>query len=188
MPLYVAAALVLSRRHLVLGQSPDPSMIHTLLTKVPKNIAIEKLIQRAIELEKLYPRYELQQLSGIGLDQESSVNTYKEMWLKMVTTDNNKEKEKKEDEKNKEEQRLESMRKRAHAILAMSADERIPLPMDSNRVANHHHHSSNVSFGKQLLDKMRQSYKHDPMLWTTVALSAGVITFAVATDQFGLVR
>ena len=181
MPLYVAAALVLSRRQLVLKQSPDPSMIHTLLTKVPKNINVELLIKRAIELEKLYPPYELQQSSGIGLDQESSVNTYKEMWLTTGINDDTNE------EKDNKQQLLQSMRKKAQDILAMSANERIPLPIDPKRVATVPN-TSNISFGKQLLDRMRQSYKHDPMLWTTVALSAGVITFAVATDQFGLVR
>ncbi|KAI8145968.1 rab-GTPase-TBC domain-containing protein [Fennellomyces sp. T-0311] len=169
MPLYVSAALVLSRRNLVLSQPADPSSIHTLLTKVPRNVNIEAWIKDAIRLEKNYPPYELQQLSGVGLDEVSAVNTHKDLWLDMALLSKDST------------ETLHASRHKADEILGMSADERIPISV-KQRV------TTGTPYGERLLAKMREMYVKDPMLWTTLLLSAGVVTFAVATDQMGLVR
>lgn len=107
MPLYLSAALVLSRRKQVLMEECDPSMIHTMLSKVPQDIAIEHLIQWAIKLETAYPPKTLQQISGIGLDQVSAINTYEDLWI------------------------TEASREQACNILAMSPEERLPLDTTS---------------------------------------------------------
>ncbi|KAI9469333.1 rab-GTPase-TBC domain-containing protein [Zychaea mexicana] len=176
MPLYVSAALVLARRKLVLSQPADPSMIHTLLTKVPRNVNVEMLIKRAIELERAYPPHELQQLSGVGLDQESCVNTHKELWLDMALLNKDSS------------EKLEAMRHKAEEILSMSGEERTPIPIDPKRAMAAASSKPGHYYGRKLLGRMREMYAQDPMLWTTVLLSAGVVTFAMATDQLGLVR
>lgn len=158
MPLYLSAALVLSRRKQVLMEECDPSMIHTTLSKVPQDMPIEHLIQWAIKLETAYPPKSLQRESGIGLDQVSAINTYEDLWIM-------------EDE-------VEASREQACNIIAMLPEER--LPMDTSGM----HDSS----AQKILGRLRAIYHRDTAMWSVLLLSTGVVALAIITSNTDAIR
>ncbi|GAB5591295.1 GTPase-activating protein gyp8 [Umbelopsis nana] len=77
MPVYFAAAIVLSHKQELLEQECENSAVHSFLSKLPqKPLDVETLIQKACDLEALYPPIQLQKEAQIGLDETSSVNTW----------------------------------------------------------------------------------------------------------------
>ncbi|KAI8575518.1 hypothetical protein K450DRAFT_303471 [Umbelopsis ramanniana AG] len=77
MPVYFAAAIVLSHKEELLQQECENSAIHTFLSKLPqKPLDVEALIAKATQLEESYPPIQLQRKAHIGLDETSSVNTW----------------------------------------------------------------------------------------------------------------
>jgi TBC1 domain family member 20 len=113
MPVYFAAAIVLSHKEELLQQECENSAIHTFLSKLPqKPLDVEALIVKATQLEVSYPPIQLQRKAHIGLDETSSVNTWG-------------------DEKS-----VAEARDQARKILRMEPSERRPLvvaPMNSKQ-------------------------------------------------------
>ncbi|KAF9129652.1 hypothetical protein BGX30_013859 [Mortierella sp. GBA39] len=76
MSVYMAAAVVMSRREELLEVECDNAMVHTFLTKFPKTVDLELIISRAHELYLTYPPETLQKRSENWLDENSCVNTF----------------------------------------------------------------------------------------------------------------
>ncbi|KAF9119499.1 hypothetical protein BGW39_000265 [Mortierella sp. 14UC] len=76
MSVYMAAAVVMSRRDELLEVECDNAMVHTFLTKFPKNVDLELIISHAHQLYTTYPPESLQKTSDIWLDENSCVNTF----------------------------------------------------------------------------------------------------------------
>ncbi|RUO96132.1 hypothetical protein BC936DRAFT_142565 [Jimgerdemannia flammicorona] len=57
-------------------------MVHTFLTNLPQNpkLDADKIVARAVRLEKRWSPLEVQKRSGIWLDDWSPVNTYDAEW------------------------------------------------------------------------------------------------------------
>ncbi|KAG1177335.1 hypothetical protein G6F70_004175 [Rhizopus microsporus] len=78
MPVYVASAIILYRRDEIL--KADRDIVHSLITRIPQDIDIELIIQRAIQLQEKYTVLQLQKQSGIWLHEESVINTWHKDW------------------------------------------------------------------------------------------------------------
>ncbi|KAG0372073.1 hypothetical protein BGX24_000781 [Mortierella sp. AD032] len=76
MSVYITAAVVMSRREELLEVECDNAMVHTFLTKFPKNANLELIISHAHQLYTTYPPESLQNTSKIWLDENSCVNTF----------------------------------------------------------------------------------------------------------------
>jgi hypothetical protein len=70
MSVYLAAAVVMSRRDELLEVECDNAMVHTFLTKFPKNVDLELIISHAHLLYTTYPPESLQTTSDIWLDEK----------------------------------------------------------------------------------------------------------------------
>ncbi|OZJ06857.1 hypothetical protein BZG36_00144 [Bifiguratus adelaidae] len=79
MPVYIAFAVVSSRRQILLKE--DPEMLHDTISKIPPNLDWPAITSHALKLEKRYPPLLLQKLSGVWLEDSSAVNTYDSEWL-----------------------------------------------------------------------------------------------------------
>lgn len=78
MPIFIASAITLLRRNEILKAEVD--VVHSLVTRIPQNMDIEKIIQKAVELESKYSSLSLQKQSGIWLHDESVINTWEKDW------------------------------------------------------------------------------------------------------------
>ncbi|CEI96415.1 hypothetical protein RMCBS344292_10577 [Rhizopus microsporus] len=58
----------------------DRDIVHSLITRIPQDIDIELIIQRAIQLQEKYTVLQLQKQSGIWLHEESVINTWHKDW------------------------------------------------------------------------------------------------------------
>ncbi|KAF9961706.1 hypothetical protein BGZ72_002267 [Mortierella alpina] len=76
MSVYLAAAVVMSRREELLLVECDNAMVHTFLTKFPKNVDLEQVISHAHQLYMTYPPEALQNRAESWLDENSCVNTF----------------------------------------------------------------------------------------------------------------
>ncbi|KAF9897644.1 hypothetical protein BX616_005230, partial [Lobosporangium transversale] len=76
MSIYLAAAVVISRREELFEVECDNAMVHTFLTKFPKNVDIELIISHAHQMYMTYPPEKLQNLAQNWLDENSCVNTF----------------------------------------------------------------------------------------------------------------
>ncbi|KAG0199642.1 hypothetical protein BGX33_011528 [Mortierella sp. NVP41] len=76
MSVYITAAVVMSRREELLQVECDNAMVHTFLTKFPKNADLELIISHAHQLYTTYPPESLQRRSDNWLDENSCVNTF----------------------------------------------------------------------------------------------------------------
>lgn len=158
MPVYVSAALVLSRRNYILHRPCDFSELHTFLTRIPQNIDAEALVAKAIELENDYPPRKLQSLSGIALDKQSAVNTYESLWssvrIDSTHSSENIISESKENDGGppKNYHQLLLARQEARKILAMPPEERTPIDISSAE------YSEQFGRSQQILSSMRQIY------------------------------
>ncbi|KAG2219225.1 hypothetical protein INT45_004585 [Circinella minor] len=78
MPIYVASSITLLRRKDFL--QADQDLLHSVITHIPQDMDIDKIIEKAVELEKRYPALELQKRSGLWLHEESPINTWEKDW------------------------------------------------------------------------------------------------------------
>ncbi|KAF1802619.1 rab-GTPase-TBC domain-containing protein [Mucor lusitanicus] len=78
MPVYIASAITLLRRNEILKAEKD--LVHSLITRIPQDMDIELIIQKAGLLEERYSVLQLQKQSGIWLHDESVINTWERDW------------------------------------------------------------------------------------------------------------
>ncbi|KAI1313913.1 hypothetical protein EDD11_002376 [Mortierella claussenii] len=76
MSVYLATAVVLSRREELFEVECDNAMVHTFLTKFPKNADIELIISHAHKMYMTYPPEALQNRAQSWLADSSCVNTF----------------------------------------------------------------------------------------------------------------
>ncbi|KAF9170404.1 hypothetical protein BGX20_009012 [Mortierella sp. AD010] len=76
MSVYLAAAVVMSRREELFEVECDNAMVHSFLTKFPKNADLELIISHAHKLYVTYPPEALQNRAQSWLDGNSCVNTF----------------------------------------------------------------------------------------------------------------
>ena len=60
MPVYLAAAIVLHRKHEVLLSPCDMASVHALLSRIPQDIPLEKLLIEARDLHTKYPPFSIE--------------------------------------------------------------------------------------------------------------------------------
>ncbi|OBZ84662.1 TBC1 domain family member 20 [Choanephora cucurbitarum] len=82
MPVYVASAITLLRRDEIMQTEKD--LVHSLVTHIPQEMDIERVIQKAIVLEAKYSLLYLQKQSGIWLHQDSVINTWEKDWSSLT--------------------------------------------------------------------------------------------------------
>ncbi|CEG69778.1 hypothetical protein RMATCC62417_05792 [Rhizopus microsporus] len=92
MPVYVAAATVISKRKQVLALPCDTSTVHSFLTNLASDTDIDAVCEQAHVLEARYGVHELQSLSTIPLDQFSVVNRFEQDYLSIDTLEKYSEK------------------------------------------------------------------------------------------------
>ncbi|KAI8640245.1 hypothetical protein BD408DRAFT_419979 [Parasitella parasitica] len=68
MPVYIASAITLLRRHEMLKAERD--LVHSLMTRIPQDMDIERIIEKAVLLEEKYSVLQLQKQSGVWLHNE----------------------------------------------------------------------------------------------------------------------
>ncbi|KAI8975210.1 rab-GTPase-TBC domain-containing protein [Mycotypha africana] len=78
MPVFTASAVTLLRRDEIVNAEKDT--VHSLMTRIPQDMNIEKIIEKAVYLENKYTSLQLQKESGIWLHDESVINTWHEDW------------------------------------------------------------------------------------------------------------
>ncbi|KAK4514930.1 uncharacterized protein ATC70_002537 [Mucor velutinosus] len=78
MPVYIASAITLLRRNEILKAEKD--LVHSLITRIPQDMDIELIIQKAALLEEKYSVLQLQKQSGLWLHDESVINTWERDW------------------------------------------------------------------------------------------------------------
>lgn len=78
MPVYIASAITLLRRNEILKVEKD--LVHSLITRIPQDMDIELIIEKAGLLEEKYSVLQLQKQSGIWLHDESVINTWERDW------------------------------------------------------------------------------------------------------------
>ncbi|KAI8048042.1 rab-GTPase-TBC domain-containing protein [Gilbertella persicaria] len=78
MPVFIASAIILLRRHEILMAEKDS--VHSLVTRIPQDIDIEHIIEKAVQLESKHTVLQLQKQSGIWLHEESAINTWETDW------------------------------------------------------------------------------------------------------------
>ncbi|KAF9580971.1 hypothetical protein BGW38_002181 [Lunasporangiospora selenospora] len=83
MPVYFAASVVITRREELFQVEDDSAMVHTFLTKFPKDIDLEECISRAHLLYTTYPPAVLQKHANRSLDESSCVNTFDKVKLRL---------------------------------------------------------------------------------------------------------
>ncbi|KAG0249222.1 hypothetical protein BG011_009500 [Mortierella polycephala] len=90
MSIYLTAAVVMSRRDELFQVECDNAMVHTFLTKFPKDIDLEQVISHAHLLYTTYPPEALQNRSQTWLDENSSVNTFSKPGTRLYEDDDEK--------------------------------------------------------------------------------------------------
>lgn len=162
MSIYFAAAVVLSRRDQVLALECEISTLHSFLTKLPSDLDMEGLCQKACELEKKYPVFEIQCESTIALDELSTVNRFEKDWITIQT-----------------QEELDTMLQDTIIPLLKDKQDRKPIQLISKIVSP----TSN-----SILQKLRQLDKKDLALYTLFTIGAGVGLLAMFMSNADLVR
>ncbi|KAI7865986.1 rab-GTPase-TBC domain-containing protein [Mucor mucedo] len=162
MSIYFAAAVVLSRRDQVLALECEISTLHSFLTKLPKDLDIQWLCQKACELEKKYPVFDIQCESTIALDELSTVNRFEKDWVSIQT-----------------QEELDKTLQDSIIPLLKDKEERKPIKLLSKLPQP----SSN-----SILQKLRQLDRKDMALYTLVTIGAGVGLLAMFMSNADLVR
>ncbi|KAG1140694.1 hypothetical protein G6F38_008934 [Rhizopus arrhizus] len=78
MPVYLSSAIILLRRDEIL--KADRDIVHSLVTRIPQDMDIERIIQKSVQLQEKYTVLQLQKQSGIWLHEESVINTWDNDW------------------------------------------------------------------------------------------------------------
>ncbi|RCH88301.1 hypothetical protein CU098_006849, partial [Rhizopus stolonifer] len=71
MPVFIASAIILLRRHEILMAEKDS--VHSLVTRIPQDIDIEHIIEKAVQLESKHTVLQLQKQSGIWLHEDMNI-------------------------------------------------------------------------------------------------------------------
>lgn len=160
MSIYFSAAVVLSRRDQVLALECEISTLHSYLTKLPKDLDIDPLCQKACELEDKYSVFDIQCQSTIALDELSTINRFEKDWTSIESQD-------------------ELNYVLGNTIIPMLNDkqERKPIQL-----------LSEISQPNSILQKLRQLDKKDMALYTLVTIGAGVGLLAMFMSNADLVR
>ncbi|KAI8082675.1 rab-GTPase-TBC domain-containing protein, partial [Gilbertella persicaria] len=161
MPLYFAAAVVLSRKKEILALPCDVSILHSFLTKLPKDLDAQTLCQEACVLEERYPVYDIQCKSQIALDQESTVNCFEKDWIPIDNL---------QDLNNTIQQKV---------IPILQTQERKPIELVTLK---------EISSSVNVLDKLRQLDTKDIALYTLFTVGAGVGLVAIFMTNAELLR
>ncbi|KAG0057212.1 hypothetical protein BGZ83_000625 [Gryganskiella cystojenkinii] len=90
MSVYLTAAVVISRREELFEIECDNAMVHTFLTKFPKDVNLERIISHAHELYTTYPPESLQNHTENWLDENSCVNTFSKPGTSLYNDQNGK--------------------------------------------------------------------------------------------------
>ncbi|KAF9201280.1 hypothetical protein BGZ49_008466 [Haplosporangium sp. Z 27] len=90
MSVYLAAAVVMSRKEELFEVECDNAMVHSFLTKFPKDANIELLISHAHKLYVTYPPGALQNQAKNWLDENSCVNTFNQSNTRLYYDDDEK--------------------------------------------------------------------------------------------------
>ncbi|OBZ86782.1 TBC1 domain family member 20, partial [Choanephora cucurbitarum] len=166
MPVYFAAAVVLSRRDQVLALPCDISTIHSFLTKLPKDIDVHSLCQIACDLEAEYSVYDVQCLSQVPLDQESAVNRYTHDWIPIDNLDD-----------------LNHIVQDQIIPILKDQHNRTPIELSSPKLkAEQEDNPSDV-----VLAKLRSWATKDIALYTLFTVSAGVGLLAIVMSNTDIV-
>ena len=164
MPVYFAAAVVLSRKKQILALENDISVIHSFLTKLPKDLDVESLCHTACELEEKYSSFELQCQSAIALDEISAINRYEKDWLSIQTQKD-----------------LDDLLEDKIIPMLQNKEERKPMELVSISLKNQQYTNS-------ILERLRQVDKKDMAIYTLVTIGAGVGLLALFASNVDLVR
>jgi hypothetical protein len=165
MVVYFSAAVVLSRRDQVLALPCETSTIHSFLTKLPKDLDVEGLCQRACQIESKYSVYQVQCESGVALDKVSAINRFEHEWIPIETL----------------EQLNDTIEKQVIPILK-DKQERQPIELVSSAK------TSSVQQSSSVLDKLLQLDKRNAALYTLVTIGAGVGLMAVFMSNSDMIR
>ncbi|KAI9333896.1 rab-GTPase-TBC domain-containing protein [Pilaira anomala] len=164
MTIYFSAAVVLSRREEILGLECEMSTVHSFLTKLPPDLDVDSICQKAVELEEKYGIYDIQCKSSVALDQTSTVNRFEKDWSK-------KRIESQED--------LNCVLGEIMIPMLTQPREPIQLVLDSD-IQNQHSNS--------VLQKLKQLDKKDVALYTLVTIGAGIGLIAMLMSNTDLMR
>lgn len=164
MPIYFAAAVVLSRKEQVLELENDVSTIHSFLTKLPKDLDVDALCHTACELEEKYSIFEIQCQSAVALDELSAINRYEQDWLGI-------------------ESHKDMYSVLQDTVIPLLSDKVERKPIELITMSEKQEHKSN-----SILQRLRQLDKKDMALYTIVTVSAGVGMLALAAANSDLVR
>lgn len=117
MTIYFSASIVLSRKEQVMALPCDTSIIHSTLTKLPKDLDVDKMCQKACELECKYSSYDVQRESGVALDKASSINRFEMDWLPIETIEH-----------------LNDVLQRKIIPILQNTDNREPIELNDNQI------------------------------------------------------
>lgn len=76
MPVYVSAAMILSRRSEVLSLNCEMSEVHGLLSKIPDNLSYEMMVELALQLFQKHPPKKLARHGRLKLSASSLISSY----------------------------------------------------------------------------------------------------------------
>lgn len=161
MAIYFSAAVVLSRREQVLALPCDTSIIHSTLTKLPKDLDVDWVCLKACELEEKYSVYTLQCESHVALDKESSVNRFEIDWVPIETV-----------------QQLNDTIQHVIIPILKNTENREPIELQQ----------PGEVYSNTLLERLQKVDKKDVALYTFMTLGAGVGLLAIFMSNSELVR
>jgi hypothetical protein len=165
-PIYFSAAVVLSRRDQVLQLENDVSIIHSFLTKLPKDLDADLLAQRACELEEKHSIFEIQCQSSVALDKVSAINRFEQDWLSIHS-----------------QKELDDVLEDSIIPILQDKEDRQPIELVTILEKE-----KNKSRSMSVLQRLRQVDKKDMALYTLVTIGAGVGLLAVFMSNADLMR
>lgn len=164
MVIYFASAVVLSRRDQVLALPCDTSTIHSFLTKLPKDLDVDAICQRACQIESRYPVFKVQCESGVALDKTSAINCFENEWIPVETL----------------EQLNNTIEQQVIPIL-QDKEERQPIQLVSTP-------KTSAQQSISILEKLLQLDKKNAALYAFVTIGAGVGLMAVIMSNSDIIR
>lgn len=170
MPIYFSAAVALSRKDKVLQLECDVSIIHSFLTKLPKDLDVESIIQKACELEEKYSAFEVQCESSIALDKVSAINRFEQDWVSVQTREE-----------------LNNVLQDSIIPILQDKEERQPIELITI-VENKKKNKKSQQQSTSVLQRLRQVDKKDMALYTLVTIGAAVGLLAVFMSNADLIR
>ncbi|KAI8994675.1 rab-GTPase-TBC domain-containing protein [Pilobolus umbonatus] len=161
MVVYFSAAVVLSRKSDILKLPCDNSIIHSFLTKLPKDLDVDKLIEKAYQLEQSYSVFEIQCESSVALGEYSAINRFDQEFLPI--------------------QSIEDLNDKLGIVIPLLKEDPAETPIKL---------TTEVTSKKPntMLERLLLLYKKDTTLFTLFTVSAGVGLLAVMLSNMDVVR